>query len=364
MNFQIQVLNLKIQIDLQSRWRIFVLSFLAGLLMVSLPYLGVRSLLSLYSPLPSNTEKHIDIVKTKLEKIRNDYVFKHDLGIVERSYASDGEYNLASAYGVINMETKEILFQKNFSDKLPIASLTKIMTAVVALDLLEEDESIEVTQAATEVVPTNMGLIPGQKWRLKQLMHALILTSSNDAAELMKNRVDSQFGEGTFIKAMNTKASFLGLKNTHFENPQGYDGSGHFSTVEDLSILSIYALKNYPLIGEVSKKDYQFYLENEDHKQADLYNWNGLLGVYPGIFGLKIGNTEAAQKTTIVAAERNRSSQDKKQVLVVLLGAPGVLERDLWAAELLDLGFEKLGLEKIGITESRLKEKYSNWKYF
>ena len=100
--------------------------------------------------------------------------------------------------------------------------------------------------------------------------------------------------------------------------------------------------------------------KDQNHKQFDLYNWNGLLGVYPGIFGVKIGYTENAQKTTIVASQR-----DGKKVLVVLLGAPGVLQRDLWASQLLDQGFEKLAnLSSINITEEELREKYSTWKYW
>src|SRR5690606_3687251 len=96
------------------------------------------------------------------------------------------------------------------------------------------------------------------------------------------------------------------------------------------------------------------------HKQFDLYNWNGLLGVYPGASGVKIGNTGDAQKTTIVTAERNG-----KKLLVVVLGAPGVLERDMWAAELLDLGFEKqYGMAPINVTEEQLRAKYKTWKYW
>lgn len=338
---------------LQSRWRIFVLSFLAGLLMVALPFFGIKSPLKLASPLSIKPVDSFEKVKTKLERV------KSNLSLIENSYASSGEVNSASAYAVLDLNSTKLLLEKNFSERLPIASLTKIMTAIVSLDLLDKKELIEVNIEATEVEPTNMGLIQGQIWSLEDLLHGLILTSSNDVAELIRLRIDAQYGEGTFIKAMNTKASFLGLKNTHFENPQGYDSVNNYSSVEDLANLSFYAIKNYPTIAEIAKKDYQFFPESENHKQADLYNWNGLLGVYPGILGLKIGNTEAAQKTTIVLAER-----EGKQILVVLLGAPGVLERDLWASQLLDLGFEKLGVSKVGITESQLKQKYSSWKYF
>lgn len=86
-----------------------------------------------------------------------------------------------------------------------------------------------------------------------------------------------------------------------------------------MAVLSYYALKNYPLLAEIVKKDYVRLPANEYHKQFDLYNWQGLLGVYPNVFGLKIGNTDAAGTTTSIAAER-----DGKRILVVLLGAPDV----------------------------------------
>ncbi|MCR4305927.1 MAG: hypothetical protein NUV73_02485, partial [Candidatus Daviesbacteria bacterium] len=215
-------------------------------------------------------------------------------------------------------------------------------------------------EKAASIPPTKMGLIAGHIWGRDELLNALMLTSANDVAELLKEGVDKKYGPGVFLKAMNEKAEFLKLKNTHFDNPQGFDGRSHYSSVEDLLVLANYGLTNYPILKEMVAKDYQFYEATSTHKQADLYNWNGLLGVYPGISGIKIGNTERGGFCTIVISER-----EGKKLVVAVLGAPGVLQRDLWAAGLLDSGFSKLaGLKPIEITEDQLKQKYASWKYF
>ena len=183
------------------------------------------------------------------------------------------------------------------------------------------------------------------------------MTSANDAAKVIQEGVDTQLGQPIFIKAMNEKAKFLGLTDSSFANPQGFDDPNNYSTVKDLSILSEYALKNYPLISEIVKKDYVFLPANSIHKQFDLYNWNGLIGVYPETIGMKIGNTDDAGKTTIVVS--NRSG---KKILAILLGAPDNVSRDLGAAQLLDNGYATtLNLPRINITRRQLQEKYNTW---
>lgn len=296
-------------------------------------------------------------VQIKLEEKRNNVRISRNVSLIQEAQAA-GDFNQAYAYIVVDASTGEIIAEKSASNQLSIASITKIMTAVVASDLVELNEPFIVSENAPKVVPTNMGLVPGQEWTLEELLHGLLLTSSNDAAEVIKEGIDQKFGHGTFIRAMNAKAKFLGLKKTSFDNPQGYDGPANFSTTEDVALISLYIYKNYPKLAEIAAMDFQHFPENSTHKQADLINWNGLIGVYPGAYGLKIGNTGQALMTTVVAAQRNGND-----VVVVLLGAPGVLERDLWASQLLDLGFSrKFGLEPVNLTEEQLKQKYASWR--
>lgn len=348
---------------LSARTRAFIISFIAVFLMSSLPKLGVHTP-QIISPLPSaqqlpKPDQFLETVRPKLQEKINDFSLNKPTSFVGEVSAASGDFDQLNAYAVVDFDSGEILLDKNLDKSLPIASVTKIMTAAVAFDLLEKDELLTVSEHAAGIIPTKMGVVPGQQWSTEEMVTALLLTSANDAAEVLKEGVDAKYGEGTFIKAMNEKARFLKLKNSSFTNPQGFDNRNHFSSVGDLAVLSNYALKSYPEIGEIVNKEYQFYPATKTHKQADLYNWNGLLGVYPGSYGIKIGNTGDAKYTTTVVSER-----EGRHLFVVSLGAPGVLERDLWSAQLLDLGFQKVGINAANITEEQLRAKYQSWKYF
>lgn len=349
--------------------RVFLMSLTAGFLMVILPSLGLNKLLpelgilnaKIANPMPFAKDPFENIYP-KLEAKDNNYSLQKEAPTVlaATAIAADYEYNQLNAYAVIDFNSGKVIESKNLSEEVSVASLTKIMTAVVALDLSHPTDIFTISEKAEAMIPTKIGVVTGQKMTLEELLNAAILTSANDAVQAIKEGVDTQYGSEIFIKAMNEKAKFLKLSHTNFNNPQGFDANDHYSTAEDLAILTHYALVNYPLIDELSKKEYAFLKESSNHKQFDLYNWNGLLGVYPGASGVKIGNTGNAQKTTIVTAER-----EGKKILVVVLGAPSVLDRDMWAAELLDLGFEEeYGLKPVKITKEQLKEKYKTWKYW
>lgn len=266
----------------------------------------------------------------------------------------------AKSYVLADIDTGKVLIQKNGSQRLPIASLTKIMTAVVALDISNPSEYFTVSNSAANQTPTRIGVIPGQKMKLSELLNALLMTSANDAASVIQEGIDQNYGDGVFVEAMNKKAKLLGLKNTSFQNPQGFDSDTNYSTAYDLAVLSKFAIDNYPLIKQIVKKDYEFLAQDRNHKQFDLYNWNGLLDVYPNTIGIKIGNTNSALKTSIVLSNRS-----EKRLLAVVLGAPDLYARDLDAAALLDYGYNKtLGLTPVGVTQAMLQEKYNTWRYF
>ncbi|KKR31794.1 MAG: Serine-type D-Ala-D-Ala carboxypeptidase [Candidatus Gottesmanbacteria bacterium GW2011_GWC2_39_8] len=340
-------------------WRIFFISIGVGFL-VALFQL-IFSYTNFVSPLTSVQRTEIfPSLYPNLEKTRNNFVLHKKKSLVSEAYAAAAPYTQAVSYAVIDYDNGEILESKDLSGKRAIASLTKLMTAVVAMDLASPDEVYTASYKTANIQPTKIGLIPGQKMTLRELMEGLLMTSANDTAEMIKEGIDQKYGEEVFIKAMNVKAKFLGLKNSNFDNPQGFDSSNNYSSVEDLSILTHYALENYPLIAEIVKKDYDFLPQNQLHKQYDLYNWNGLLGVYPEVLGVKIGNTKDAGMTMIALSKRGN-----KKILAVLLGAPGILERDLWTSQLLDLGFkETKGLAVVNVTEQQLLDKYSTWKYW
>lgn len=341
--------------------KVFFISFFLVFLMVLLPHLGFKA-----SKMVSPSLKKVDVwdnIQPKLEQKIGHYKLKRQL-IPTVSAASD--YENANAYIVTDFESGEVIASKNLSQKFPIASLTKVMTAIVALDLASLDEEFTVSEKAARQIPTKVMLEAGEKYTLQELLNASLISSANDSTQVIKEGIDTKYGPASqrgeqevFIKAMNTKAQFLGLKNTHFTNPQGFDNQAHYSSVEDLAILSQYAMENYPAIAEIVALDIKDLTRNGEDMRFYLQNWNGLMGVYPGVKGVKIGNTDDAGVCTIVFSER-----EGKKVLVVVLGAPGVLERDFWASQLLDLGFTSLGLNPINTTKEQLKEKYANWQYF
>lgn len=308
------------------------------------------------SPLSQKKVSALSVVRAKLEQKQNTYSVKKTRSFIAAAQAASN-YDESTAYAVIDYDTGEVIAEKSLSRPVPIASVTKIMTAIIALDLAAPNELFSVTQRAANVIPTKIVVEPWETFILTELLHASLLTSANDATEVIREGIDTKYGDKVFIDAMNIKAKFIGLKNSHFVNPQGFDAREHYSSVEDLAILTHYALTHYPLIAEIVEKDQEYLPETNRHKRYVLYNWNGLLGVYPDISGMKIGNTEDAGMTTIVTAER-----EGKKLIAIVLGAPGILERDLWASQLLDLGYEtKMSLPPINVTEEQLRAKYDTW---
>lgn len=351
----------------KQQLRIFICTSLAMFVMVCLQHMGVMGIknpIKLVIPIPQSTShEETGVVKTirpLLEEKKNTFQLKNTPSNVIAPAHAETIMDSAAGYAVVDLDTGEVIMAKDGSKQLPIASITKIMTSVVALDLAESNEMFRVSEHASTSIPTKIGVIPGQRMTLEELLNGVLLVSGNDTAEVIREGIDAKYGEQIFIQAMNEKAKFLGLKNTSFANPQGFDDPHNYSSPEDLAILTHYALNQYPEIAEIARKEYQFVNANQNHKQFDMYNWNGLLGVYPDAQGLKIGNTEKAGKTTIVTAQRGG-----KNMAAIVLGAPRIIERDLWAAQLLDIGYKKtLGLTPINVTEEQLKEKYQTWKYW
>lgn len=337
--------------------RSFWIALIGGFLMALIQRAGVE--FKLFPPIQEKANQVqaqvIENIFPKLEKTENTFKLK-DKSSLNTFPVNDN----ARAYIVVNMDTGEILAQKNATTELSIASLTKVMTSVVALDLAEPTDEFTVTERASKIEPTKIGVVPGQKMSVSELLHAMLLTSANDAAEVVREGINAKYQQEVFVEAMNKKAQFLGMNQSHFANPQGFDNRRNYSTARDLAVLALYAMKNYPLIDQIAKKDYAFLPENGTHKQFDLYNWNGLIDVYPDTFGLKIGMTENAGYTTIVMSERGGT-----RMMAIALGTRDIVTRDMTAANLLDVGYMlSRKLQPVAVNEQMLKEKYGRWQYW
>lgn len=245
----------------------------------------------------------------------------------------------AKAAFFVETQTGQVLYQKNQNEQLPIASLTKIMTAIVTLENKNIDDPIDISERAASMEPDKMLLIAGEKLTVKELLQGIFLVSANDASEALAEEVF--LNRDLFIKMMNSKAAQLGMKDTLFINPSGLDEDDRkqYSTAFDVTLMSRYAIQRWPLLINISSSPHIYIPKTENHQDYDLYSGINLLSTYPGIIGFKTGYTPQANLTLVTLARKA-----DKEVLGVILGSG---DRRDDAKALLDYSFKKLGvLEK------------------
>jgi len=232
-----------------------------------------------------------------------------------------------------DLTTDTLLYEKNIEKKMPMASITKIMTAIVALENSKLEEKYKVSNKALTVGENSMGLTAGEVLNLKELLYGLILLSGNDAAETLAE--GSKFGRDNFVYLMNKKAEDLSLSNTHFTNPTGLEGDGNqYSTPHDLLVITKYALKNPTFAKIVSTVNHEIpYTTN--HKAFYLYNETNLMTSYPGVKGVKTGYTFEAGLCLVTYLE-----YEGHKIIAILLNAQN---RRQEMKDLLDYSLESLG---------------------
>lgn len=193
---------------------------------------------------------------------------------------------------VYDLTDDALVFAKKPNEKIPMASLTKIMTAIIALENQKSDDKYLVGKEDL-IGEDSMGIEQGEVFSLKELLYGLILHSGNDAAETLASNFPG--GRRKFIEAMNKKAKILGLSDTNFTNPTGLEGDGRqYTTAYDLLVITRFAIFNFPLFKEiVSTFDYSI-PKTKIHKAYNLENETNLLTSYPGVKGVKTGYTPEA----------------------------------------------------------------------
>ncbi|OGH10568.1 MAG: hypothetical protein A2857_06785 [Candidatus Levybacteria bacterium RIFCSPHIGHO2_01_FULL_36_15] len=242
-----------------------------------------------------------------------------------------------SALSVISYDltSERMLYDKNIKSRYPIASLTKIMTAVIALENEDFYQKIKISKSAAGIGEDSMGLTKGEEYSLEDLMYGLILHSGNDAAEAIAESMPS--GRSNFIYLMNKKAEDLGLSDTHFTNPTGLEGDGkQYSSVFDLLVITRYGLNNGNFAKIVSTVDYEIPY-TEQHKQIYLFNETNLLTTYPGVKGVKTGYTDEAGLCLVTYLE-----YDGHKIIAILLNSTN---RIMEMKDLLDYSLKTLGVE-------------------
>lgn len=191
-----------------------------------------------------------------------------------------------------DLTTNKIIYTKSPNMQLPMASLTKIMTAIVALEH-PLSANRYIVQDKALVGEDSMGLTTGEVLTLSDLLYGLMLHSANDAAEVLAYNYPQ--GRSAFVSAMNEKAIALGLKNTHFTNPSGLEGDGkQYTTASDLLVISQYAMANFPIFATIAATFDYTIAQTNLHKAFYLENETNLISSYPGVKGIKTGYTPEA----------------------------------------------------------------------
>lgn len=226
-------------------------------------------------------------------------------------------------------------YTKSADTRLPMASTTKIMTALVALEHASPDTIVSVPKDAVGIEGSSLYLKAGEGFTLRDLLYGLMLRSANDAAVAIAHSIGGSLPR--FVDMMNEKAKAMGLVNTHFENPHGLDADTHYTTARELALITAEALKN-PLFRKITST-YKITITNKDGDARLVVNHNKLLKQYEGCFGIKTGFTKKCGRCLVSAAER-----DGVTLVAVTINAP-----DDWRdhKNMLDLGFSSLENAKI-----------------
>ena len=233
----------------------------------------------------------------------------------------------AEAAALADLDSGRVLFEAGTEVRRPIASLTKVMTALLVIERTRPTETVTASSEAAGQLGAELGLVPGEARTVRELLLALLLQSANDAAVALAEHVSGSVDR--FIAEMNARAADLGMDDTEFRSPSGLDDEGH-STASDLLILASQAFLNATFAGIVSTRFARVPAAVGEPRK--LQNRNALLWLYDGAFGGKTGYTAAAGFCLVAAAER-----DGLRLAAVVLGAP---EQAFDAgAELLNHGF-------------------------
>lgn len=221
---------------------------------------------------------------------------------LEFSVVANAEISVsAHSAVVICKDSADIVFSKNASEQLPIASTTKIMTAVLAIESGRLNETVTVGDEVCEVDGTSLGLEKGDSIDLYSLVLGMMLSSGNDAANAIAVFVGKTIEN--FTDMMNAKAQEIGMTNSSFVTPSGLDADNHYSTALDLAYLARYAM-NLPIFCEIVRTQ-SARLELKNGKILYVSNHNKLLSMYNGCIGIKTGFTKSSGRCLVSAVERN-----------------------------------------------------------
>jgi D-alanyl-D-alanine carboxypeptidase (penicillin-binding protein 5/6) len=241
----------------------------------------------------------------------------------------------ARAYEVVNAATGEVISARNAGARMPMASITKLMTVIVALEHAKLDDVVTVDQGAVGVSGSGVRLRDGERLTVRELIEAALIQSANDAAVGLAAHV-GHGDEDRFVAMMNSKARQLGLRATHFERADGLDVAGHVSSAHDLNRLAQLAMREPVIRNVVGVRNTTI------AGGRSLHTWNDLLGSFPGVIGVKTGHTSNAGWCQVAAARGPGFT-----IYATILGSPSRSARNADLAELLSLGLSSYRLAPV-----------------
>lgn len=313
-----------------------------------------------------NIKKAILIVILNILLILQTYVFAYEIEeetdyiwlqqeIENVSANPISEPNLNSRYAIVlDRNSKAILFAKNENQRVPMASTTKIMTAIVLLENLGVnnnltlDTQVEVCKEAGAIGGSRLGLKAGDKVTVNNLLYGLMLCSGNDAAIQIAVSIGGSV-EG-FANLMNKKAQDLGLENTHFVTPHGLDKPEHYTTAYELALIADYALNIEKIAEVVNTKTYTVTINGYS---KTINNTNELLGYLNGVNGVKTGFTNGAGRCLVTSVNRNGFN-----IITVVLGADTKKFRTKDSISLIEYAYSNYELVNL---EEIINEKFNEW---
>ena len=249
-------------------------------------------------------------------------------------YSADIPSLSAQSAILINADTKEIIYEKNAYQRRSMASTTKIMTSILAIESGRLNEVVTAENMSAE--GSSIGLKTGNKLTLETLVWGMLLESGNDAAKLTANHIAGS--EEAFAKLMNDKSVAIGMTDTNFVTASGLDDSQHYSTAFDMALLGAYAIKN-PIFSEMCSAKVKTVDFIEPDISLTFSNHNRLLSMYDGVFGVKTGFTKKSGRCLVSACSR-----DGVNFVAVTLNAGGDWNDHI---KLYDYGFENLRYEDV-----------------
>lgn len=233
------------------------------------------------------------------------------------------------AAGALVAQDGRTVWSRNENERRAMASITKVMTAIVVLERAKATDIVTVPSLSSTVGESSAGLKKGEQLTVARLLEGLLIKSGNDAAVALATHVAG--GVEPFVALMNEQAAALGMVDTHFTNPHGLDQEGHYTTAHDIAIMARYAMAN-PAFRQVVGQ--QYYIHEVNGSSQQYQSTNILLFSYRGANGVKTGWTDDAGYCVVGSAER-----DGVELYAVVLGTGSEMQRFTDAKELLDFGF-------------------------